>query len=287
MPRGLSKIQKNAAEAAQRQADFDAGGGYGRAFMIKNGQTARVRCLEEGEGVWYVYVHDLPKKPGQQYADRILCPDQALTDEEAAEAAATTYIEGTRRCYAHELDGVGCSSRVVINMIRFDEPKIVRDAKGKTVKDAAGNFQFDGVEPALVTWHTSQQVGGRLAYLESIHGPLTRHVLSIYKTGDKNNAWMIDVVEPNKAPTDLERKLLAKKISPPKAIQNVSPKYMSLPLMSYGDMKRAYSGVGVPAGFDNAAPTADGQPPERNIYAEAAAEGGGGQGHLNLGAFQT
>lgn len=281
MPRGMSRIKQNAAEAAQRQADFDAGGGFGRAFKIKDGQTSRVRFLEEGEGVWYVYTHDLPKKPGQQYADRILCADQALSDEEA-----DTYVDGSRRCYACELDGVKRSSRVIINMIRFDEPKLVRDAKGNAVK-VGNDYQFDGVEPTLVTWQTSQTVGGRLAYLESIHGPLTNHIFSIHKTGDKNNAWMIDVVEALKPPTDIERKLLAKKISPPKAIQNVSPKYMSLPLMSYGDMKRAYSGVGVPAGFDNAAPPAGGQPQPDNIYAKALEERGGGQGHLNLGAFQS
>lgn len=273
MPRGLQVIKANADQAAQRQAEYDAGGGssqYQRALMMRNGETARVRFLEEGEGVWAVYCHDLPLKPGQQYADKILCPDQPLSDAEAM-----TYADGSRPCFVcNELDRAPKRTRVLINMVRHDEPKLQRDEKGAALKGPDGKPVFNGVEPALLIWETSQQVGGRLAYLESIHGPLTKHIMSIHKTGDKNNMWMVDIVEPNAPVSQLEADLNANKIDPPKAIQLASPKFKAIPLQSYGAMKHIYGGSSAAAAFAGA----DNGASVGNVYADA-------QNRVNLGAF--
>lgn len=275
MPVGLDKIKQNADQAAKRQADFDSGASeFKRYMMLKNGDTARVRFLEEGASVWFVHTHELPKKPGQQFADKILCADQALSDVEA-----NTYADGSRACYACQM-GVKRGTKVLINLIRFDEPKLTRDAQGGAVKDAAGNYVFDGTEPALLIWDCSQTLGGRLAYLESVHGPLSHHICTVHKTGDKNNMYMVDIVEPNKSPEPWEHALLQQKIDPPKAIQLASPKFRALPLLSYPDMQRAYANVGVASGFQPPAPVA----PTGNTYADAMAARNAG-GHVNPGAL--
>ena len=276
MPKGLARIQKLAEEANARSAAYEAGEGGGvRALKLDKGETATGRFLEEGDGVWYLYMHELPKKPGQQYGDRIQCLDQ---DDVGAE------------CPGCQIEGVKRTARVVINFIRYDEPKLRRGADGKAVKDAQGNYVFDGVEPALVVWEAGQGTGGRIAYLEEEnnggnrgHG-ITNHVVKIKRTHDNKNPFMIDVVERDKPPADFEKALFAKKTEPDKAIQNVFPRYLSRPVMSVGDMRRAYTGAAVPSGFggESSTPAPDGQPQETNIYAQAAAGG-----HMNLGAFGT
>lgn len=273
MPRGLQKIAQLAADAKAKQDAYDSGEGFSRSLMIKAGETAKGRFLEEGNGVWYVFTHELPKKPGQSYGDKILCLDQPLT---AAEN--DTYQEGSRDCYACGLEGVRRQTRVVISLLRYDEPKMRRDAKGKAVKEN-GNYVFDGVEPTVVVCNLPQSAGGRLAYLESQRGPLSKHICTLHKTGDKNNPWMIDVVE-TKDPEPYEVELYNKKVEPIEAIKNAR---FGLPQLSIGDMKRAYGGVAVASGFqggDGSTPSAGGN--QANIYAQAA-EGSGGR--LNIGAF--
>jgi hypothetical protein len=271
MPRGLQKIAQLAADAKAKQDAFDSGEGFSRSLMLKAGETCQGRFLEEGEGVWYVYTHELPKKPGQRYADKVLCLDQALT---AAES--NTYIEGSRDCYACGIDGVKRQTRVVINFLRYDEPKIQRDAQGKAVKGPDGKVQVIGTEPAVVVCNLPQSAGGRLAFLESQRGPLSKHVFSLHKTGDKNNPWMIDWVE-SKDPEPHEIELYNKKTEAIEAIKNAR---FGLPQMSVGDMKRAYGGAGTAAGFQGGE-TPAGQ--EDNIYAQSAAATSAG--HVNTAAF--
>lgn len=264
MPRGLAKIEKLAAEAKQRSDSYGSGDGLLRALVLKKGQTAKGRFLEEGEGIWYLYTHELPKKPGQSFGDRILCLDQ---DDEG------------KPCGGCETDGVSRTPRVVINFLRYDEPNLRRDAKGKPVKEN-NEYVFDGVKPQIVVWNAPQSVGGRLAFLESQRGGLTNHVCTIHRTQDNSNPWMIDIVE-TKAPEQFEIDLYDKKTEPNKAITMLGVR--SIPLMSYGDMKRAFSGVGTASGFqsgsDGSTPDAGGSP--ENIYAQSA-QGGG---RLNIGAF--
>lgn len=278
MPRGLQKIDKLAKEAKARSDAYESGEGMARALYLKDDETARGRFCEEGEAIWYLYTHPLPKKPGQRYADKVLCLDQPFTDAEV-----DSYEEGHKRCPGCELDGVSRPARVIINFIRHDEPKLVRDAQGKPVKNG-NDYQFDGVEPALVVCDFATGTGGRLSFLESQHGSITNHICTIHKTGDKNNPYMIDVVEANKAASDVEKALYAKKLSPPQAIRGLFPRFKSIPLMSVGDMQRAYSGVSVGTGFQGGEGEQPAQGQESNIYAQAT-DHAAGRGHLNLGAF--
>jgi hypothetical protein len=278
VPRGIAKIQELDKEAKARSAAYESGAAFQRGLYLKPGQTAKGRFCEEGSDVWYLFFHQLPPKPGQRYGDKVLCLDQPFTAEEEA-----NYVEGSKPCYGCELEGVTRSQRVVINFIRYDEPKLVRDEKGKPVKNG-NDFVFDGVEPALVVCSFATGAGGRIAFLESQYGPLSKHVCMVTKTDDNTNPFMIDVLEANKLPPDhWEIDLNDKKVSPPKAITSLSPKFMSIPLMSYGDMRRAFGGVGVASGFqggDQAQPSGSAS---GNIYEQATQNAAGG--HINLGAF--
>lgn len=274
MPRGLNKIAQLAAEAKAKQDAYDSGEGFSRSLMIKAGETCKGRFLEEGDGVWYVYTHELPRKQGQNYGDKILCLDQPLT---AAEAS--TYQEGSRDCYACGLEGVKRPTRVVINLLRYDEPKIQRDAQGKAIREN-GQVKVIGVEPAIVVCNLPQSAGGRLAYLESQRGPLSTHVFTLHKTGDKNNPWMIDILE-TKPAEPFEIALNENKVEAIEAIKNAR---FGLPQLSIGDMKRAYGGVATAAGFQGGGDQPNGQGgQETNVYQQA--EAARAAGHINTSAF--
>lgn len=278
MPTGTDKIQQLAKESQARSDAYNSGEGFQRGLYLKDGQTAKGRFLEEGTGVWYLYTHPLPLKQGQKYADKVLCLDQPFSEAEEA-----NYVEGSKPCRGCEIEGISRSTRVVINFIRYDEPKLVRGADGKPLKDAAGNYMTDGVEPALVVCNFSTKTGSMIPFLETQYGPLSNQICVIQKTSDNQNPFMIAVVGPNVPPDHpdaiaasgasgpFERALNDKKVPPPKAITALSPRFMSLPLLSYGDMVRAYSGASVPSGFQPQAGPATQQLAEQgNYYAKAA-----------------
>jgi hypothetical protein len=253
VPKGLKKVEQLANEAKARSDAYNSGDGLQRSLVLKKGETAKGRFLEDGENVVYLYTHELPKKPGQNFGDRVLCLDQ---DDQGVS------------CPGCEIEGVSRTPRVVINFIRYDEPNLVRDAKGKPIKNG-NDYVFDGVKPQVVVCNLPQSVGGRLAFLESQRGALSQHVCTIHRTTDNQNPWMIDIVE-TKAPEPFEVELYNKKTEPEKAITQLGVR--SIPLMSYGDMKRAYAGVAAAAGFAGG----DGAQPAQtdNVYAQSAAGGG-------------
>jgi hypothetical protein len=131
MPRGLKKIDQNAKEAKERSDAYERGEGFQRGLYLKAGETATGRFCEEGDDVWALWTHPLPLKQGQKYADKTLCLDQAFSFAEEQH-----YVDGAKECYACQLDGVSRSLRTVINFIRYDEPKVVRDKDKKPVKNA-------------------------------------------------------------------------------------------------------------------------------------------------------
>jgi hypothetical protein len=249
MPRGLDKIEQHAKAAKERSDAYERGEGFHRGLYLKAGETATGRFCEEGSDVWSLWTHPLPLKQGQKIPDKILCLDQAFSRAEEAH-----YVDGTKECYACQLDGVSRSLRTVINFIRYDEPKVV--------------CSFGSGD------------GGRISYLESQHGGITKHVVTIHKTGDNKNPHMIDIVERDKVPPEpWEVALFNKKVEPPQAITNLSPRYMSISLRSLGDMRRDYSGASVPSGFQGSGESNGQLAQEGNPYAQAS------QGHMNPSAF--
>lgn len=273
----MHRIEKIANEAQARSDAYNSGAGFLNSLVLQKGQTAKGRFLEEGEGIWYLYTHELPKKPGQNFGDRVLCLDQ---DDQGAE------------CPGCELEGVSRTARLIINFLRYDEPKLRRDEKGKAVKDAQGNYVFDGVEPQIVVWNAPQSVGSRLAFLEAQHGGLSNHVCTIHRTQDNQNPWMIDIVAKDLAPDHpdalamamvhepFEKKLYDSKTEPPDAITKLGRR--SIPLKSVGDLRRDFSGASVASGFSGGGQQAQAQPD--NPYQQAA-DSAAGRGHVNPGAF--
>jgi hypothetical protein len=279
MPRGLKRIKASNAEAQARRKAYDEAGPGIRRLFVKDGETVLVRPLEQGDEVWSVYVHELPKKPGQKYGDKVMCLDQ----DNKPDANCPACNRSVRR-----------SERVVLNVIWYNAPKWKKGADGKFLKSGDERI-YDGVEDVVAVWETSLTTGGRLDSLqekcEQKHGVagITYAILGIKREGtEKDTKYEVDIEEiKNPSSTDIE--LYKTKDDPRKVIRS----------LSRGDLERVYSGGGLPSGssepdassdntFERAAAGASGRgafggvtaPPEAPPVQEPAKSGG-----LNVGAF--
>jgi hypothetical protein len=279
MAKGLKKITRIAEESKAKRDAYDAhkqsgDSDFQRALVLKPGQVATGRFCEEGEDVTFVYTHDLPLAGGQSIPDKVLCLNQ---DDESHVA-----------CYGCERagDGVRRGARLVMNFIRYDEPKLMREDNGRPVRDNFKNYQYEMktdpqtgqqvivTEYALVIFSTGTSIGSRLAFLESQKGGMTNHVVTIARTSDNTSPYMIDILEADKKPSDVEEAIFNKKIDPIQAITKLGKR--SIPAMAYNDMVRAFGGS-VASGFSQS-----GAAPTGNPYADAANQAGG---VINRGAF--
>jgi len=279
MARGFQKIKQIAAESQAKKEAYDTGDGdFQRALVLKPGQVARGRFCEEGEGVVMAYVHDLPKKAGQSIADKILCIDQ---DDLLVP------------CWCCQ-NGIKRSARLVMNFIRYDEPKLLRDAQGKAIKDNFNNYQFEMVqgpngimvpatEMALLVFTTGSGAAGRLSFLEDQKGGITRHVCTIARTTDNTNPYMIDIAEENKVPpSPQEVELFNKKVDPLKAITLLGKR--SIPAKSYNEMPALYGSAPASGFAQDSSGFAQPVNPENNVYAQQAAAASAKTG-INDSAF--
>lgn len=252
MPRGLGKIKEIAKDAAARQKAYDESGPGIRFFSINDGETAKVRFLEQGDEVWAVWTHQLPKQPGQRFGDSVACLDQ---DDEGKPCPGCTRSKGR-------------TARVTINLIWYGAPKMKRDKDNKLVKEN-DQIVFDGFEDCVAVWNASQTVGGRLEHLASKHDGLTMNIFEVTREGtDKQTKYMVDLDRAGVEPSPNDAELYKSKGDPRKVIKH----------LSFGDMERAYSGGGV--GPSTEGPSDSGASSEENVFAKAASGGA-----IKKGAF--
>lgn len=255
MPRGLGKIQQVAKEnAAKRKAYEEAGPGL-RFLKLDDGDSVRVRFLEQGDDVWMLWTHQLPKRPGQKFGDSVWCLDQ----EDEGVACPGCNRQKTR------------SAKMCINVIWYDAPKIKRDSDGKAVK-VNDEIVFEGTENCVATWQRGSTEGGRLAYLNEQHGGLVGHIFKITRQGSTKDdtKYFIDPDQLNVDPTPADTELYKAKPDPRDVVRK----------FSFGDMERAYAGGG-----DGGAPQAGlGQPqPDADMSGNVFANAAGGA--IKRGAF--
>lgn len=117
MPRGFKSV-RGASAAIQARRDA-AGSGLPPAlyFSIGDGETATVRFLEEGDGITWIWVHEVPIE-GRQWGRQVPCLDQDDEDEPCP---------GCERQLKRSFKGF-------INVIWSNAPVYKRDKEGKLVK---------------------------------------------------------------------------------------------------------------------------------------------------------
>jgi hypothetical protein len=265
MAQGLKKIATDAKAQAAARAARDQQGDQQRVPKValkEDMESAIVRFTVEEPQIVSVYLHQLPKKPGQAYGDRVQCMDQADSGSGCPACDAGSYR----------------SERLVIPCIWQNAPKLKRDEKGWIVKDEQRNWVYERTpdgglvrEPIFAIWDTPISNASRLLMLAEDEGggQLTPHYFRITRRGaprDKNTTYDLDFRQANAELIDLERKLYTDN-------QGVDPRSI-YPRMGEGDMQRAFSGDGV---------AATSSAPADNIYTRSSTQ----TTAVNVGAFQN
>ena len=161
MPRGFKAVE----ELSNRKG---VGGSGPLRLRLKDGESATVRFLEQGDDVFFYYYHDfahLDKDNGFKYS--FPCLDQ--NDE--GEPSPGTELEFPRKF------------RVAVNVIWRDAPEYERDADGKIVTDGSGKWKQVGTKDQVAVWEGGINVYKMLAQKDVAYKGLASRDLVITRTG--------------------------------------------------------------------------------------------------------
>jgi len=140
MPRGLSVVEKFGKRSA--------GGAGPLRLRLKEGETATVRFLEQGDELFYYYYHDfshLDKQNGFKFS--FPCLDQ---DDEGKPSP------GAEQEFPRKF-------RTSVNVIWRDAPKYERDSDNKIVTGSDGKWKQIDTEDQVAVWEGGQNVFKMLA----------------------------------------------------------------------------------------------------------------------------
>jgi hypothetical protein len=161
MPRGFKAVE----ELSSRKA---AGGAGPLRLRLKDGESASVRFLEQGDDVFFYYYHDfshLDKDNGFKYS--FPCLDQ---NDEGAPSPGS------------ELD-FPRKFRVAVNVIWRDAPEYERDADGRIVTDGSGKWKQVGTKDQVAVWEGGISVYQMLAQKDVAYKGLASRDLVVTRSG--------------------------------------------------------------------------------------------------------
>jgi hypothetical protein len=178
MPTGAEGFRR---KQERRAAENAASGGGIKAdfFELKDGQTAIVRFLEQGDQLYYADNHKIPH-PNAQYGLDLICLDQQ---------------EDGTPCPACQSDNPKIRRRSLkgyINMIWRDGPVYERNEYGTPKKDNAGKKIVTGYADGVFLWKCSGEVFEMLLEIDGAYRGLMSRDFAIKRVGaDKKTKYVI------------------------------------------------------------------------------------------------
>lgn len=166
MGRGFGSVQA-AKEDIERRRN-SGGGGFKKKFMIKDGESAVVRILEEGEDVTSYWAH--PVDTGKRYPQLVPCRDQDMETGERIGEDCPGCEDGLKRRF-----------RLVLNVIWRDGPIFEKDEDTGTIDWDTPSDYRDHV--ALAEFGT--EFAEDLAILEDDYNGLKSRDWKIRRRGKK------------------------------------------------------------------------------------------------------
>jgi hypothetical protein len=160
MPRGFSEIEK-----LNKKSTTGAGP---LRLRLKDGESATVRFLEQGDDIFYYYYHDfshLDKQNGFKVS--FPCLDQ---NDEGVDSP------GTEQNFPRKF-------RTAVNVIWRNAPKYEKDADGNIVKGSDGKWKQIGTEDQVAVWEGGATVYKMLAEKDIKYKGLASRDLEIKRTG--------------------------------------------------------------------------------------------------------
>lgn len=174
MAKGLDAINK-IAEANKKEFDGEFITQLWPALK-NDGDSVDVRFLEDSTEFEGAYFH-MVQRPGSKMFDRYLCLDQENIDPESCPGC----VAGTPKSF-----------KGFINVIWYDAPQIERDADGKGVKNAKGEYNIVGTADVNAVWIQGITVFRQLGTLDSAVKGLKNLDFRIVRSGSgKSTAYNI------------------------------------------------------------------------------------------------
>jgi hypothetical protein len=177
MSPGISKVQAASSDINARK---EAGGTGGRFFFkLKDGESAVVRFLEDGNEVQCAWVHELPVQPGSNrtFGQKVPCRDQDFD----------TLSRGVGEACPGCEENLRVSFQGAINLIWRDAPYLARDEQNRLVRDEDNNVVIDGNLDQIAVWVAGITVFEELDSLDADYGGLTSRDFKITRKGSGLN----------------------------------------------------------------------------------------------------
>lgn len=194
MPRGFSGVRQASADAEARRG---SSGPNALWFRLQDKEETIVRFLEEGEGIFWCMMHDVPVS-GRQFGRDVQCCDQ---DRDG------TPCPGCERDLPRKFKGF-------INVIWDDAPVFKRDSEGKMVKDDDKNPIIMGHKPQVAVWGSGIRVFEELDEVNANYRGLRSRKFKVKRKGIKlDTKYHIAPADVDSGPQEMtnEEKELEKK----------------------------------------------------------------------------
>jgi len=163
MPRGLATATKAIDNNKSQQGPFV------QRFKLRDGESAVVRFLEQGDEIAWAYVYQLPPAPNRKFGNYEPSLDQDN--------------DGTPCPFKENLTG-SPKIRAYLNLIWRDAPDYQKDEKGFNVKDASGKLIQSGVADRVVLWEVGQKVLQQISALDADLKGLSSRDFKIIRAGE-------------------------------------------------------------------------------------------------------
>lgn len=190
MPRGFSGVRQVSADVEARRG---SGGLNALWFRLDDGESAVVRFLEEGDGIFWCHMHEVPVE-NRSFGRDVGCCNQ---DDDG------TACPGCEQGLPRRFKGF-------INLIWDEAPVFKRDSEGKMIKED-GQATIVGHKPQVAVWGSGIRVFDELDEVDgSFRGLRSRHFKVKRKGVKLSTKYTIKPADPDSGPqpfTAEEKKL--------------------------------------------------------------------------------
>ena len=183
MPRGLSVVENFGKKNS-------AGGSGPLRLRLKDGESAIVRFLEEGNDLFYYYYHNFSHlDPKNGFKVSFPCLDQ----EDEGKPSPGAEHDFPRRF------------RTSVNVIWRDAPVYEKDSEGKIVTGSDGKWKQIGKKDQVAVWEGGQNIFADLAKKDAKWGGLGSRDAEVSRTGSglQDTKYHIEPADIDAGKTDL------------------------------------------------------------------------------------
>lgn len=188
MPKGMQGVREAIQDIERRKSQGGTGDGRLWFKLPRDGDSAVVRFLEQGEDVNWAWMHELPPRQGQNWGDTIPCRDQNMTGEPCP---------GCQQGKPRTFEGY-------INLIWRDAPVFKKDAEGNFEKDGNGRKIVVGTKDQVAVWNSGPTVFEELDGKDVTYKGLMSRDFRVTRRGIQfNTRYVIEPANPDQGPTEM------------------------------------------------------------------------------------